>query len=430
MNMITKQHPELYRIVRAHYLASAVCFVLIGVLFFFASADFAGHYFQPKLLAITHLAALGWVTMVIFGAAYQLVPVILETGLSGYRLPWLSFVAFLSGLVLLVCSFWRFEPGLCMQGGALLLLTGMLGFTIVIFLTGKRLKNKKENIHQEMINTSCIWLLATGVLGVLLVFNLRYAFLPQDHLQFLRLHAHMGMGGWFLLLVIGVSSKLVPMFLVSRKQNLRLLDWVYYLLNGGLLAFVIDTYLEGINNRTYLIALLPTAAFIIYFIYLIQCYRSRMKRRLDLPMMYTMLSFILLLAALLIQPLIINAHVQNITQGIALTKLYGLLVLMGWLSLLILGQAFKTLPFLVWLKIYGPGTGKEPTPLPSDLYSQKLLIIQGIAFTGFILSMITMALSGLATPARIASGCLLLTALCYLLNLTRVLTHKKTTGHA
>jgi len=430
MTPISKQHPGLYRIVIAHYITSALCFLIVGILLFFTSGDWAGHYFQPKLLAITHLAALGWITLVIFGAAYQLVPVVLETDLYSYRLPWLSFASFVSGLILLVCAFWRFEPGLCMQAGGILLLTGISVFTFVILKTGGSVKSRKENIHQEMINTSCIWLLATAVVGVVLAFNLRYAFLPQDHLQYLRLHAHMGMGGWFLLLVMGVSSKLVPMFLVSRKQNLKLLSWVYHLLNAGLLAFLTDTYLEGLNFRTYFIALLPAAAVVVYLVYIAQCYQSRMKRRLDLPMVYTMLSFALLLAAMLMQPLIVRFHAHDRAAGIAITKLYGLLVLMGWISLLILGQSFKTLPFLVWLKHYGPSTGKEVTPLPSDLYHHKLLLVQGVSFAGAILCMIFMALFPSTTITRIASGCLILTALCYIGNLLLVLTHKNTVCHA
>lgn len=429
MNTIGKQHPALYRIVTAHYLFSAICFLTISILIFFTSGDWSGHYFQPKFLAITHLVALGWISLVIFGAAYQLVPVILETDLYSYRLPWVSLGTFLPGLTLLVHAFWRFEPGVWMQAGAILLLIGIMVFTYVIFRTagtGKR----KENIHQEFINTSCIWLLATAALGAILVFNLRYAFLPQDHLQFLRLHAHMGMGGWFLLLVIGVSTKLMPMFLVSRKQNHQLLEWIYYLLNFGLLAFLVDTYLEGLNMKTYVIAFFPAAAVILYLVYLGQCYRSRMKRKLDLPMVYTLSSFILLLTAILIQPLIIKSNANVSVTGIVLTKLYGLLILMGWLSLLILGQAFKTLPFLVWLKLYGQHTGKESTPLPSDLYNHRLLLIQGLAFTGFIIAMPLMVSYPALVLASVASACLLVTASCYLINLLFVLTHKKITGHA
>jgi hypothetical protein len=219
----------LYTPVIAHYVASAICFVAMAVMLLFASDDMQGHYFHPKLLAITHTAALGWGTLIIFGACYQLLPVILEIELYSYKLCWLSLAFFLAGLPLLVTGFWQFDPGLSMQIGSVLLVTGITIFALNIWLTARALK--VQNIHQDFIITSALWLLATAILGVLMVFNFRFAFLPQDHLQFLKLHAHMGIGGWFLLLIIGVSSKLLPLFLVSTKQKTVYLYWSYYLIN-------------------------------------------------------------------------------------------------------------------------------------------------------------------------------------------------------
>ena len=38
----------------------------------------AGHYYHPRLLALTHAVTLGWITLAIMGASYQLVPVVFE----------------------------------------------------------------------------------------------------------------------------------------------------------------------------------------------------------------------------------------------------------------------------------------------------------------------------------------------------------------
>ncbi|MBU2045458.1 MAG: hypothetical protein KJ712_01850, partial [Bacteroidetes bacterium] len=229
MNIVIPQHPSLYKIVISHYLLAAINFLALAPMLALAVNDLGGHYFQPHLLAITHTAALGWGTVIIFGACYQLVPVILETELYSYKMAWLSIALFYLGLLDFIYSFWVFEPGLHMQCGGLLLLTGISLFVINIFITAKRIK--KPDIYQDFILTACIWLWATAILGVLMVFNFRYAFLPQDHLLFLKLHAHAGLGGWFLLLIIGVSAKLLPMFLVSTKQKIVWLKWSYPLIN-------------------------------------------------------------------------------------------------------------------------------------------------------------------------------------------------------
>src|SRR5690606_30007417 len=60
------------------YGTGAVCFAALALLLFLASGELMGHHFSPHLLAIVHTAALGWGTMVIFGAAYQLLPVVCE----------------------------------------------------------------------------------------------------------------------------------------------------------------------------------------------------------------------------------------------------------------------------------------------------------------------------------------------------------------
>lgn len=46
----------------------------------------AGYHYSPEFVALTHLFALGWVTSIMMGAMYQLVPVALETRLHSERL--------------------------------------------------------------------------------------------------------------------------------------------------------------------------------------------------------------------------------------------------------------------------------------------------------------------------------------------------------
>ena len=151
-----KQNPGLYRIVVTHYVAAACCFLILSLMMLFSVSAFRGHYFHPHILAITHLAALGWGTMIIFGASYQLIPVVLETELYSEKLAWLSFGLFLPGLIELVYSFWIFVPGIHMQCGAVLVLTAVLLFTLNVYLTAK--KKKQETIQEDFIFSACICL--------------------------------------------------------------------------------------------------------------------------------------------------------------------------------------------------------------------------------------------------------------------------------
>jgi hypothetical protein len=77
------------------------------------------------------------------------------------------------------------------------------------------------------------------MIGLLLVCNFADAILPNDSLHYLSLHAHIGIAGWFLMLVIGVGSRLIPMFLISKYSDSKRLWLIYFLLNGGLISFII-----------------------------------------------------------------------------------------------------------------------------------------------------------------------------------------------
>lgn len=414
MNTVITQHPSLYKIVITHYLLAAISFLVLAPMLAFAVNDLGGHYFQPHLLAITHTAALGWGTVIIFGACYQLVPVILETELFSYKMAWFGIATFYLGLLDFIYSFWVFDPGLHMQCGSLLLLTGISLFVINIFITAKKIK--KPDIYQDFILTSCIWLLVTAILGVLMAFNFRYAFLPQDHLLFLKLHAHAGLGGWFLLLIMGVSAKLLPMFLVSTAQKTAWLKWAYPLLNVALLLFFINTYFFGLNIFTFLIASLGFAGVICWLVYVYKCFKSRLRKKLDIAMAHTLLSVLLLVTAIAVLPFIIFYQLKADGFAVRLTVVYGSILILGWISSLILGQTFKTLPFIVWTKRYQHIAGTKTTLLPAQLYNNTLLSIQFTSFLIFIISFSLGLLLELNVLVWLAIICLAITAITYVSN--------------
>jgi hypothetical protein len=417
-----KQQSGLYRIVIAHYAAAAVCFLLLALMMLFSVKAFTGHYFHPQILAITHMVALGWGTMVIFGASYQLIPVVLETELYSTKLAWMSFSLFVPGLTALVYSFWIFVPGIHMQCGAVLLLIAVLLFTINVYLTGK--KKKRQTIEEDFIFTACLFLFFTAALGTALVFNFTVPVFQQDQLHFLKIHAHLGIAGWFLLMIIGVSSKLVPMFLVSSYQKTQLLSFSYYLIVSAVLLFVVDSYLSGINYKTYIIATVGGAGIIAYLLFIVNCFRMRLRKKVDIPMMSTFLSFILLAVAICTLPFIIYYHLKNNPVSVRYSLIYGIILLMGWVTALILGQTFKTLPFIVWIKHYEHLTGKVKTPMPADIFSNGLLKVQSAAFMVFFLTFTAGCFFALQWLMYAGLISLVITASAYFSNVAVVLFHK------
>lgn len=420
-----RQDTGLYKLVITHYVLAAVCFFIISLMMLFSVKAFTGHYFHPHILAITHMAALGWGTLIILGASYQLIPVVLETELYSKKLAWLSLALFVPGLIALVYSFWVFTPGIPMQCGAVLLLTGVILFTVNVCVTAN--KKKQEAIQEDFIFTACICLCLTIALGTALVFNFTMPIFPQGQLHFLKIHAHLGLAGWFLLMLIGVSSKLVPMFLVSSYQKTGLLRFSYYLIVGALLCFLIDSYFYGLSWRTYLIFLAGAAGTGCYLVFLLKCLRSRLRKHIDLPMLNSFLSFILLKIAMLVVPFIVYFHLKGNPATIRFSMVYGELMLMGWITALILGQTFKTLPFIVWVKHYEQLTGKFKTPMPQDLFLNGLLKAQTISFLVFCLTFMPGCYFMTIPLIYTGVAALTATALLYISNIFIVLFHKTIT---
>ncbi len=410
-----------HTVVLPFYIYAALSFLAATILLFIYSSAFTQHYFHPKTLAITHTMALGWGTMIILGASHQLVPVLIEGRLFSIALAHVSFILAASGIPLLVFAFFQFNMGWPAQWGGLLINAAILAYVINLALSIA--KSKKENVHAVFVFTAALWLLITTLVGLLLVYNFSYSFLENDSLHYLSLHAHMGIVGWFLLLVTGVGSRLIPLFLVSKYDNPRLLWLIYGLINGGLLGFVfIFLFFRAISF--YLLPLLVIAlALILFGYYCYQSYKHRLRRQVDEQVKISMLSVgMMVLPVIFLLIIILFLLVSEMNTRLVL--LYGVSIFFGWITAIILGMTFKTLPFIVWNKVYHLRAGIEKTPSPKDLFSNKLFNAMGIGYlAGFILFITGIYLSNIFL-LKFATAFLLLTAVLYNWNAGKTLLHK------
>src|ERR1035437_170983 len=317
-----------YKVVLPFYAYAALSFLAATLLLFTSSSVFTQHYFHPQTLAITHLMALGWGTMMILGASHQLVPVLIEGKLFSNVLAYFSFSLAAMGIPLLVYAFYMFNMASIAQCGAIL-----VNAAIVLYLVNLAIsiaKSKKENVHAVFVFTAALWLLLTTLAGLLLVYNFTLTILPKDSLYYLSLHAHLGIIGWFLLLAIGVGSRLIPLFLISKYNNTRLLSLIYLLINTGLLSFII-IFLYFNQTSLYLVpAVAIITALIMFGYYCYQSYRQRIRKQVDDQMKISLLS-VLMMAVPVIELIGIIALLVVSGQNIKLVLLYGFSVFFGWI---------------------------------------------------------------------------------------------------
>ncbi len=399
------------------YATGAIAFWVLCTLLVISAGSLTGHYFNPHLLTIVHTAALGWGTMIIFGAAHQLLPVVCERDLFSPSLASMCWYTLTAGTALLAYSFWDFRTGWIMITGGALVVLSALAYFINALLTSRICL--RYSVIRLFIVTSALWLLCTVVVGLLLAINLSHPFFDKNHMEILKLHAHAGLAGWLLQLVTGISSKLVPMFLLGKPTKEKLLQYACILQNTGLILFLSDGYFFGIaGSRVWIYMLLVASGIVCWLLFLYDAFRHRVRKSIDTQMKHTFVSFVCLLLSVLLLPVIV--YVQDARWAI----LYGTLLFMGWITGIILGKTFKTLPFIVWNGHYKSLTGKAKVPLPKDLYNETLVQWQ---FRIFIAAIILLA-AGIITSnlliIRISAGLWFVLSLIYVYNVMTVLLHK------
>lgn len=414
------QQTTSYKVVLPFYVYAAFAFLIACVLLLVNTSVVHDHYFHPQTLGITHLMALGWATMIILGASHQLLPVLIEGQLSSKTLGHASFAFAALGIPLLVYGFYTFQLGILFQLGAVLVNLGMLCYLVNVLVS--IYESKRADIHAWFMAAASIWLFSTTFLGLLLAFNFTHpSLLPSDSLSYLSLHAHMGLVGWFLLLVIGVASRLIPLFLISKYTNNKLLIWIFILVNTGLLGFILLRYL-GIDPSFYYTPLmLVLVAVCLFANFCFNARKTRIRKSVDAQMKLSLLSVLMLflpLLALLVVIFLLSSDAQP-----KLILLYGFTIFFGWLTAIILSMTFKTLPFIVWNKVYqNRAVGK--TPVPKELFSEKLFKSMAYSYLGGFVVFVAGIISLNDLLLKAGAVLLLLAALFYVSNVGKIMLHR------
>jgi len=363
-----------FSMVGKYFLAAIASFVLLSGLLVFNASELQGHYFQPKLLALTHIATLGWITMVMFGAMYQLIPVVLEVKLFSAKLGELQFWVYLLGILGLVYGFWNFQVGSHFTASAALVMLAILLFVVNVFFTMTKVTN--WNLTGFYLLTSLVYLAATAIAGFLLSINLGFPFISRIHLDYLKIHAHLGFIGWVVMVIMGVSLKLIPMFGLSHGFSAMPAKIAYVLVNIGLLGTTVEWLLVGPEWLLRVYIILLVAGIFCFLLQLALIARQRIKKSLDLGMRFSAVAFGYFFLSTMAGVLLVFGDIGDVKTKEALVLAYGSTVLFGFFSSLIVGQMYKIVPFLVWFHTYSDRAGKEPVPMLKDMFNERLGIIQ------------------------------------------------------
>lgn len=357
------------------YFVAALVALIAGETLMVAGYGFpAATLSSPETLILVHVIAIGWMSLLLCGALFQFLPVLVAHPLYSNTLPLPALLFLLGGLALLLLGFLQLAGDIA-PSPSLLPFSGLLlgtGFMLVLWNLGRTLWAARPiSLPAQFVTVGLTCLAVTVAFGVVftIVFGGMTSYQPFQIIAGAArpIHAIAGIGGWLTFTAAGVSYRLLAMFMLAPELEGRRPHAVLYL-GAASLALIILAGLYVVLFGGPLLLLLAVcavpgiAALAFYGADIFHLYRVRKRRNIELNS--RMAAFALMSLAgsvvLTIGLIALGRFVDNIGAVV-------FLVAFGWLTGLSLAKLYKITAFMTWLECYGPVLGKTVTPRVQDL---------------------------------------------------------------
>ncbi len=340
----------------------------------------------PETLIVVHIVAIGWLSLLMCGALFQFVPVLVNQPLHSNTLPLPTLLLLLAGLAALVCGFLQLaghiDPAMPFFPLAGVLLG--LGFAFVIWNLARTLVAAPTRpLPARFVAAGLISVAVTATFGIIFSFVLGGATSYEPFVTLtaagLPVHVIAGLGGWLTFTAMGVSYRLLAMFMLAPELERISTKAALYLgtaaltiaIAGGIFAILLRGDLALVLLAAAAVGL---AALALYGRDVLHLYRARKRSRIELNSRMAAFAFLSLACSFVL--IVILLAIGQLADHIGAVVF---LVAFGWLSGLGLAQLYKIVAFLTWLECYGPVLGKTPTPRVQDL------VVEGRATKWFLL---------------------------------------------
>lgn len=329
-----------------------------------------GQWLTPLTAAVTHAFTLGWLLTSAYGVLYQVSPVALGVRARSWGLGYLTLGLHTAGAILITCGLLEWKPVLSGTGWILM----VVALALWSWNSGLRLLHAPRATRQGRVVALAFGFLWLAVLlaGARLGNALGWWMVPRQAL--VAAHVQVAVLGFATLLVMGIGSHILPMFLLARGAP----DWpvraAVPLVGGGALLQAIGwlapqpiLLTAGVISATAGIALFLLQARL-WFVH-------RERKELDAALRQVMGAMVALLAATVL------GVVAFLVPTPALITTYGVLVVVGWLGLLIGAVYARVLPFLTWIDRYRHRVGERGIPKVGDMVHEPTMKRISIAWT-------------------------------------------------
>lgn len=338
----------------------------------------------PETLVVVHLVAIGWLSLMTCGALFQFVPVLVARPIHSNSLPLPALILLLAGLAALLVGFLQLagqvrpEPLLFPTAAALL----SLGFALVLWNLGRTLWAARPlPLSARFVTVGLFSVAATVIFGAIFALVLGGTVTAPHLLDVaalgLPIHIVAGLGGWLTFTAIGVSYRLLAMFMLAPDLNGVSVRGVFYFGTAALAVVVVGGAVAICNGASLEVVLalgaaLGAGALALYGSDMAYLYRARRRRRIELNSRMAAIALANLAAGALLTAIFFAAG--ELEEHVAVLVF---LASFGWLSAFGLSQLYKIVAFVTWLESYGPVLGKVTTPRVQDL------VVEARAFKWF-----------------------------------------------
>ncbi|MDQ2705993.1 MAG: hypothetical protein M3Y43_12580 [Pseudomonadota bacterium] len=409
------------------YFAAALVALLAAEVMMSAGYGFpAAAIKAPETLILVHLVAIGWLSLLMCGALLQFLPVLVAQPLYSNALALPALLALVAGLGALILGFLqldgRVDPRIPVFAIAAVLL--IAGFALILWNLVRTLAAAATTpLPARFVVVGLVSIIFAVALGAIfaLVLGGTVDYEPFVALTAagLPLHVIAGLGGWLSFTAMGVSYRLLAMFMLAPELERATTKGALVLgatalgvaVAGGILMIL----LQGDPSIALLAALgIGVLALLLYGSDILHLYRARKRRQIELNSRMAAMALASLAATVVLS--VILLALGRLTDHVGAVVF---LAAFGWLSGLGLAKLYKIVAFLTWLECYGPVLGKAPTPRVQDLVTETRAGKWFLLYFGAVWAGAVALLASYPLGFRLAATVMLVATLAILAQLVR-----------
>lgn len=327
-----------------------------------------------KTVALVHMVTLGWLAMIMMGAFYQMVPVLVGGHVPGIRLTRLNFYFLTLGISSLIIGL-NFWLPIFLIIAVILLAIGITNFVSQLSIALFRMKANRPVVFA--LRLSILFLALTAILGILMIGSM-YGWwrLGVDRSILKYLHITYGLIGWVGFLLMGVAFHVIPMFYLTeafpdRRANLII---VLELIGIGSLSI---GFIFQVPPLWLILNSIPVfLGFLVFISQIIILLKRRQRKNVDTTLRFWRLGLLCLPLALISLP------ISLFRMDEVFTYLFAMLFLVGFASAITNGMLYKIIPFLIWLHRFSSLVGKVETPTMKEILPDPPAHRQFYLFSG------------------------------------------------